>query len=253
MISKNKIKNNLKILLGLPLTHLHPHWTALSSIGPLYRPHTILDVGSHHGWFFHCWKDWCPEARIHAFEPRVESARKSMELYGDDPELTVNMVAVGETPGQAEFHVLEDSRVSSSFLQHNQKTWDAVGYKTGEVTTRQVPVITIDGYCAQQSIDSVYLMKIDVQGYEMNVLRGTEKSLCFIDHIFVEAGIQPLYHDAPDFTDVYRFMKAHDFHLMGMRTWHRGNHVLMETDMLFRRNELAPPVDETIDRITENA
>ena len=246
------MKKRIKQLLGLPLTRLHPDWTALSTIGPIYQPHTILDVGSNHGWFFHCWKDWCPEARIHAFEPRVEAAQKAIELYGDDSELTVNQVAVGDKLGEAEFNVLEGSKVASSFLEHDQKTWDAVAFKTGEITSRRVPIVTIDDYCSEQGIDSVYLMKIDVQGFEMNVLRGAEKSLSFIDHIFVESGIQSLYHDAPNFTDVFRFMKDHDYHLMGMRTWHRGNHVLMETDMLFRRNALAPPVDESVDRITES-
>ena len=101
------VKKRIKQLLGLPLTSLHPDWAALSAIGPFYQPHTILDIGSNHGWFSHCWKDWCPEARIHAFELRVEAAQKTIELYGDDPELTVNQVAVGDKLGEAEFNVLE--------------------------------------------------------------------------------------------------------------------------------------------------
>jgi len=248
----SSFKSRIKKVMGMPMTHLHSDWAALSPIGPVYKPHTILDVGSNHGWFFHCWKDWCPDARIHAFEPRFEAAKKSIELYGDDPELTVNQVAIGDQISEAEFNVLEGSKVSSSFLKHNQKTWDAIAFETGDVTTRKVNVISIDDYCFGQSIDSVYLMKIDVQGFEMNVLRGAEKSLPFIDHVFVESGIQPLYLDAPDFTDIFCFMKAHDFHLMGMRAWHRGNHVLMETDMLFRRNGLEPPVGESIERITKS-
>jgi len=247
-----QVKRQLKQFLEIPQTRLHPSWAALSPIGPIYQPHTILDVGSNYGWFFHCWKDWCPEARIHAFEPRVEAAQKSIELYGNDTELTVNQLAVGDKPGQAEFNVFEGSKVASSFLKHDQKTWDAVAFGTGEVTTRQVSVITIDDYCSGHGIDSIYLMKIDVQGFEMNVLHGAEKSLSFIDHVFVESGIQSLYQEAPNFTDVFRFMKNHDYHLMGMRTWHRGNHVLMETDMLFRRNTLAPPVDENIKRVTDS-
>jgi len=43
---------------------------------------------------------------------------------------------------------------------------------------------------------------------------------------------------------VHEFMTEQGFHLMDLRAWHRGNRVLMETDMLFRRNELAPTVDE---------
>jgi hypothetical protein len=40
---------------------------------------------------------------------------------------------------------------------------------------------------------------------------------------------------------------------MGLRTWHRGNHVLMETDMLFRRNGLETGIDESVVKVTEQA
>lgn len=247
-----KLKIHIKKNIGSPLTRLNENWSILQPIGPIFYNHAILDVGSHHGWFFHCWKDWCPDAEIHAFEPRKEAADVSLKLYGDDPTLVVNNVAVGEEEGEAEFQVLEGSKVSSSFLEHNQETWETVGFGTGEISRRTVPIITVDAYCAEHEIDSVYLMKIDVQGFEEKVLRGAKKTLPKIDHIFVESAIQPLYKDAPDFTDIYRFLHARGFHLMAMRAWHRGNHVLMETDMLFRRNDLAPPVDENIERVTES-
>jgi hypothetical protein len=41
------------------------------------------------------------------------------------------------------------------------------------------------------------------------------------------------------------------FHLIAMQGWHHGNHTLIEVDMLFRRNELIPPVDESEVRVIE--
>lgn len=146
---------------------------------------------------------------------------------------------------------MEDSRVSSSFLAPVEETWKAIDYHTGAITTRKVPVIRLDDYLREQAIDSVYLMKIDVQGFELEVLKGAEGSLGLIDHIFVESAIQPLYEGAPRFSDVFDYLDSHGFHLMTMRAWHRGNRALVECDMLFRRNDLMPPIDPAIDRIME--
>jgi hypothetical protein len=94
-------------------------------------------------------------------------------------------------------------------------------------------------------------MKIDVQGFEMKVLEGAKLMLPLTDYIFVEAGIVPFYEGAPRFTDVYEFLDCEGFHLMAMRAWHRGNHKLMETDMLFRRNDLLTPIDTGVVRVME--
>lgn len=143
---------------------------------------------------------------------------------------------------------MEGSLVSSSFLEHLPATWEEIGFETGDVVKRRTAVTTIDDYCRMKSIESVYLMKIDVQGFELPVLRGAERVLPTVDHILVESAIRPLYAGAPRFSAVFDWVADHGFHLMAMRAWHLGNNVLVETDMLFRKDELAPPVDERIER-----
>ena len=111
-----------------------------------------------------------------------------------------------------------------------------------------MPVTTLDDFCAERKIAGAYLLKIDVQGYELEVLKGAINILPCIDHVFVEAGIQRLYEGAPSFAEVCLFMEAQGFHLMHLRAWHRGNRVLVETDLLFRRDGLAPPIERDHDR-----
>jgi FkbM family methyltransferase len=245
-------RSQIKSLMGLPHTVLNSEWKILNVIGPISEPHVMLDIGAHHGWFFHCWLDWCPNAQVHAFEPYPESFQAIQHVYGKDPRVTLCQVGVGAAAGDQAFNVLNDSKVSNSFLAPDRKVWNSVRYNTGAVTTISAPVTTVDLYVRQQHMKQIYLMKIDVQGYEMNVLRGAEQTLPIVDHIFVEAGIQRLYEGAPRFSDVFEFLTARGFHLMSLRTWHRGNHMLMETDMLFRRNGLEPPVDESVIKVTEH-
>ena len=245
------VKRGVKNALGLPQTRLHPDWAILRPVGPVVHAHVVLDVGAHHGWFFHCWQDWCPAARVHAFEPYPESFAAMSAEYGRDPRVTLNAVGVGSAPGRMPLRVMADSKVSNSFLPHRPQAWDEVRFRTGAISQVDVPVTTLDDYCASAKIQSVYLLKIDVQGFELEVLRGAGATLPRVDHVLVESAIRPLYEGAARFTEVVDFMRDAGFHLMAMRQWHRGNHVLMETDMLFRRDGLAPPVDESIERVVE--
>ena len=145
---------------------------------------------------------------------------------------------------------MEQSRVSNSFLEPVDATWREIDYHTGARSTRMVDVVTLDEYA--RTIESIHLLKIDVQGFELEVLRGAVNTLLKIDFILVEAAIRPLYQNAPRFTAVYDFLADHGFHLMTMRAWHRGNRTLVETDMLFRRDDLMPPIDPSVDRIMEH-
>lgn len=252
-ITPTSLKKPLKKALGIPQTRLDSDWKILKPIGPLEGKHVVLDIGAHHGWFFHCWQDWCPEAEIHAFEPFPQSFREMSAIYGNDTRVIMNQVGVSDSEGELELNVMSESLVSNSFLKHNQAAWDEVQFKPGEVVTQQVPITTIRQYLTDKEIEGVYLAKIDVQGYELKVLQGAGECLQKIDHIFVESAIQPLYEEAPDFTDIFRFLTEKGFHLMALRSWHRGNHVLMETDMLFRRNDLKTSVNEEINRVVEQA
>lgn len=248
-----RLKRAVKRLLGRPETRLHPDWELLRRIGPVSDRHLVLDVGAHHGWFFHCWRDWCPRAVVHAFEPTPASFQRCRELYGGQPDTLLVQAAVGARAGTAQLRLLADSDVSNSLLAPDSAAWEAIDYRTGEVTELAVPVITLDDYAAAQSIRSVYLLKIDVQGAELDVLAGAERILPWVDHVFIESGIRPLYQGGARFSQVFEVLTARGFDLIGMRAWHRGNHALVEVDMLFRRAELTGPIDPKVDRIYESS
>jgi FkbM family methyltransferase len=246
-----RLKGPLKRLLGIPATRLHPDWAILAPIGPVEGDHLILDVGSHRGWFFHCWKDWCPGARIQAFEPALEAYEESVRLYGGDPSIVIHPVGLASGSGTLDLNIMAGSPPSNSFLEPVREAWEAIGYATGPISHRRVPVMSLDEFAARSGVTTVYLLKVDVQGFELEVFKGANATLTRTSYVFVESAIRRLYVGAPNFAAVHDHLEERGFHLMALRGWHRGNRMLVETDMLFRRNDLAPAFQPSV-RIVEH-
>ena len=240
----SNVKIFAKTLFGMPLSKIHSDWAILSGAGPESESHIVFDLGARNGWFLMCWKDWCPNARIHAFEPDHIAYQALKAAFSNDESIVISPLGIGDCESKETFYYMPGSSVSSSFLEHDEEAWNKLKFETGDIEQRELEITTLDNYIASHSIDSIYLIKIDIQGYELRALKGATRTLTHTRYVLVESGIQPLYKNAPIFTQVYEFMVSQGFHLMNFRAWHEGNDVLMETDMLFRRNDLAPEVGE---------
>ncbi len=103
--------------------------------------------------------------------------------------------------------------------------------------TIPIEISTLDDYLRQNSLRQIKLIKLDVQGYELEVLKGAAESLALVEWIYLEAQIQELYVGAPTFTEVASFLKARGFLLTRMCAFrYDENDELFECDMLFKRN-----------------
>jgi FkbM family methyltransferase len=106
------------------------------------------------------------KAKIHAFEPGQETFRELSEKYSGRPNLFLNDVALGSVSGTAEF-VENTEPTMSSFLEPGAATW------WGQIKQRlQVRVRTVDEYCDEHRIDHIDILKLDTQGFDLEVMKG---------------------------------------------------------------------------------
>lgn len=132
----------------------------------------VVDVGAHVGYYaLHAAALVGPAGRVHAFEPVPANARRLHEnvaLNGFE-NVVVNEAAVSAEAGRRAFGVVEIPGESGwgSLLVAGQE-------RSAEV---EVEVVTLDSYARTAEPQGAALVKVDVQGNEMDVLAGARDLL----------------------------------------------------------------------------
>ena len=130
---------------------------------------TVIDVGAAHGeWSLACSKI-LPDARYELFEPLLEYNDRLDSAVTRMRHAAHHNVALHSAPGEMQINVHPDL-VGSSFYLENEDS-DVNGYP------RSVKVETLDSVRDSRGFEPPYLLKIDVQGAELDVLAGAERTL----------------------------------------------------------------------------
>jgi FkbM family methyltransferase len=194
--------------------------------------HTIIDVGAHHGQFALFANHRYPGARLHCVEPLPEALRK---LEAIRPQHAVlHPLAAAAVSGSREFHVSR-STDSSSLLPISDL------YTTAFPGTEQermaiVECRRLDELLAPEDLARPCLLKIDVQGSELEVLEGAEGILDCIDEVFVECSFVEFYRGQGLVDDVVSSLRAREFRLVGVFSVVRDSAGrCLQADLLFSR------------------
>ncbi len=197
-------------------------------------PQTIIDVGANVGQFAVACAKIFPGVAVHSFEPLPHCLK---QLGRNVARLGVRVypVALGEHAGEATIHVNSHSH-SSSILslgdRHRQAFPDA-----REIQAIRVPVSTLDRELESVSLENPVLLKLDVQGYEPQVLNGATETLKRVDYVILEASFRPLYEGEKVFIEIARMMEDRGFEFLRPVAWlsdpHNGE--VLQMDALFAR------------------
>lgn len=133
----------------------------------------MIDVGAHHGLYaLIAARAVGPSGRVVAFEPSPRERRR-LERHcriNRMRHVIIEPLAVGAEPGQATLFI--PSRKDSGF--NSLQPADDVRSHAEPVA---VELTTIDGYLARSPIDRVDLIKLDIEGGELNALKGASETI----------------------------------------------------------------------------
>ena len=201
LLASPMFRRGLRFGVGAAIEHR-------GAIGPMALE-TVVDVGAHTGQFSLLVRALHPSVRIVAFEPQAGAAARYRRVFAQDSRTTLHQAAIAPQRGPAAMHVSASSD-SSSLLPITRRQAELFP-GTGEVGTIAVDAGPLDAFIAPEDLAAPALLKIDVQGFEMEVLRGSRPLLGFFEHVYVEASFEELYEGQALAGEVAAFLEERGF------------------------------------------
>ena len=194
-----------------------------------FHPKTVIDIGAFVG-------DWSRMAAS-----IFPSARFFM-IDGNPQHEEFLRKAQGEIAAQSEWAIV---------LLGPEKKEDVVFYQLAsgssvlpELTTYErsqvrLPMGTLDHFFDSRPCELPVLLKLDVQGFELEVLRGGPKTLAVAELVILETSLLPYNEGAPLFSEVIAFMADAGFAVYDFCGQFRRetDHTLFQTDVAFVRED----------------
>lgn len=190
----------------------------------------ILEAGAHSGSNTVEMAEFWPHASIYAFEPvpgafhelqeRVCKLRDRVKTYRE---------GLGPLPASMTMYLSGDGSAgscqSSSLLKPTIQQTTEFSFVTFNQTI-EIPVTTMDIWAEENRIDKVDFMWLDMQGYELEALRGADRLLRSVSAVHMEISNIELYEKCPLYPEVKRWMRGRGLVPQIEATFRVGGNVL---------------------------
>lgn len=176
----------------------------------------IFDIGAHHGNTVDTYSKCFPSSTIYAFEPYPDSFNIITKRFRSNRSVIPIPAAMGDKTGEAFLNISEWTNLNSMQLP-NERAW---GFS--ETKRISVKIDTLDHFMEENQIQHIDILKLDVQGFEKQVLLGAPRVLSrqAIDAIVVEFQIIPLYQGHTLYFEIAGIMKQYGYDLFN---WYEVN------------------------------
>lgn len=195
---------------------------------------TVLDVGCNRGQFSLLSRRLFPDACIIAFDPLSSACATYKDLFAQDGRTECIETALSSGSGRLPLNITHKDD-SSSLLAIGRP--QAENFGTRVVGQSLVSTSALEDHLDARELRQPILLKIDVQGWELEVLKGAVGALGRIHFIYCEMSALELYEGQALADELIGWMVEHGFTLVGMynpRVSRRG--ALLQFDALFTRH-----------------
>lgn len=197
---------------------------------------SVVDIGANRGQFALVARHCFPEAVVTSFEPLPGPAAALAAVFSEGRPVAVIEAAIGPKLGQATIHI--SKRDDSSSLLPITVKQHALFPGTEQAFESKVRVGRLSDFLGAEALVPPALLKIDVQGYELQVLQGCEDVLDRFLWIYVECSFVELYAGQALADEVTNWLHVRGFRLQGVHQvqYDDAGHTI-QADFLFLRLE----------------
>jgi FkbM family methyltransferase len=195
-----------------------------------YTPQIIFDIGASDGvWSFYM-KQVLPEAEFYLFEPLIDYSSDYAEFISETlriyPSFHLFKYALGEKNSSVTMNVFDNILASTTL---------ALSDIEQKIVPLQVPMLTLDEAIQTFNLPIPQVIKVDTQGNELSILKGSIKTLPKVDVLFLECWLYRGYgKETPLLTELADWLLQFDFRLWDVTEPYRNpDGVLGSLDCIF--------------------
>lgn len=167
------------------------------------QPRCLVDVGANEGKWSRAASAVFPNARLVLIEPQQELLPQLQAFCESHPSARYVLAGAGAENGHAVQTIWEDLH-GSSFLPPTDDNLLRDGRQ------RLTPIVTLDTVCAaEEHLPEV--VKMDVQGYELEALKGAGRLLGYTECFILEISLFRSTPNSPELFEVVEFMHRHGY------------------------------------------
>jgi FkbM family methyltransferase len=196
---------------------------------------TLIDVGANEGHFSRAAAILGRPARVLAVEPQADCQAALRARLEDMPGCTIFKLAMGSARGTVTLNRTRSGSFAST-LRPIPGISAEYGNSAELIGTEDVELSTVDAIAEAAGLDEVGLLKIDVQGAELEVLKGARNTLQRTTAVLLEINYVAHYHRASPFRDVNHYLEAEGFSLFGVSSPCLGRSGALWADAIYVRN-----------------
>jgi FkbM family methyltransferase len=170
----------------------------------------IIDGGAHQGDFSSSILTVFPQAHVYAFEPQNSSWELLRQAAIRNPSIKAFQCALGAESGTATFHI-NKSTLTSSLLPSSKQGLKYHKEYNQPCRTEMVQVVSLKEFLAKESLPHIDILKLDLQGYELQALKGLGDFLSCVKLIYTEVNFLNAYDQGCLFTNLSQYLQEHQF------------------------------------------
>lgn len=185
----------------------------------------IIDCGSHDGSDSVELAKLLKNASVHSFEPVDELYDRLLKKTNPYSNIKCYKIALADTNGSLDFHISEgESDASSSLLAPKEH----LNYHPDTFFKKKVSVktLTLDTWAIQQGIEVVDMLWLDMQGFELNMIKVSKKILPTVRVIHTEVSTKEIYAEGPLYAEYKTYLEDIGFEVIIEaipKGWEMGN------------------------------
>jgi FkbM family methyltransferase len=198
-----------------------------------FKPAVIFDVGANVGLSTAACLARFPKAEIYSFEPVEKTYAQLDQRFAKDPRVRCFHLALGAEATTGTITVSESAVLASL------SPTALIGETTLVSGVEQVEVETLDDFTTAHEIDRIDYLKVDTEGYDLNVVKGAERLLDeeAIDLIEVEVGMHSDNTTHVPFEPMRQYLEQKGYSIFGfydqVEEWTLGRPQLRRANVVF--------------------